>query len=86
MVKLRGEWLILSFLLSISSAKMISDFKVKNRSPPLKKKYQHLGIYQMHYEVEVLDSPFHPPEEILALISLDLFNLARSLLFMVHRW
>jgi hypothetical protein len=58
MVKPRGEWLILSFLLSISSAKMISDFKVKNRSPPLKKKYQQLGIYQMHYEVEVLDSPF----------------------------
>ena len=51
MVKPRGEWLILSFLLSISSAKMISDFKVKNRSPPLKKKYQQLGIYQMHWHI-----------------------------------
>ena len=30
---------------------MISDFKVKNRSPPLKKKYQQLGIYQMHWHI-----------------------------------
>lgn len=32
-------------------SKMISDFKVKNRSPPLKKKYQQLGIYQMHWHI-----------------------------------
>lgn len=32
-------------------SKMISDFKVKNRSPPLKKKYQLLGIYQMHWHI-----------------------------------